>query len=396
MINKPLDKIERIDIESLVANGVAEGRALDYKQQLPAGSDADKLEFLADVSSFANASGGDILYGVVEKRDPNGQATGVPDLAVGLAGINVDAEIRRLDNMIRDGIDPRIMAVQIQAIDGFRDGPIIVVRIPKSWASPHMVKRSSRFYSRDNRGKYQLDVREIRAAFAVSESLPDKVRRFRDERLARIVADETPVALENHPRIVLHILPIAALDPTVRIDVAGLTPRAVRLPPIFYLSSSGHRFNFDGFLNYSKFPNSPYAHSYLQIFRNGALEAVEASLLREKDGRRLIPSVAYEEKLIDALGQYLGFIKDLSLQPPVFVMLALLRVKEYEMEVNMKYFSGERHPIDRDVLVLPEAVVESFTEKPASILRPAFDAVWQAAGWRQSLNYDREGNWCPQ
>jgi hypothetical protein len=48
----------------LRTNGVAEGRQLDYKEQLPISSDDDKREFLGDVTSFANTAGGDLIYGV--------------------------------------------------------------------------------------------------------------------------------------------------------------------------------------------------------------------------------------------------------------------------------------------------------------------------------------------
>jgi len=39
---------------------------LDYKRDVPGESDQDKKEFLADISSFANATGGDLIYGVDE------------------------------------------------------------------------------------------------------------------------------------------------------------------------------------------------------------------------------------------------------------------------------------------------------------------------------------------
>src|SRR6266849_668165 len=106
MIQKPLDRIEKANLDSLVANEVREGRTLDYKQQLPSDAEKNKKEFLADVSSFANATGGDLLIGVVEKRDAEGKTTGVPESVPGLAGINPDAAVRRLENMIRDGIKP--------------------------------------------------------------------------------------------------------------------------------------------------------------------------------------------------------------------------------------------------------------------------------------------------
>ncbi|MEH2303471.1 MAG: RNA-binding domain-containing protein, partial [Nostoc sp.] len=104
MINKQFDLIDKIDIDALIYNGVAEKRTLEYKEKLPGNSDDDKKEFLADISSFANASGGDIIYGIQEQRDSNNKTTGIPEAANGVGAINSDAEIRRLENIIRDGV----------------------------------------------------------------------------------------------------------------------------------------------------------------------------------------------------------------------------------------------------------------------------------------------------
>ncbi|CAG0932964.1 hypothetical protein TFLX_02826 [Thermoflexales bacterium] len=132
MINKSFDLVDKSDVDALVTNEVAEGRTLEYKEILPSGSNDDKKEFLADVSAFANAAGGDILYGITEKRDANGKTTGIPEAANGLARINVDEVTRRLDSMILDGIAPRINGIRTKAIEGFASGPVLLVRIPKS------------------------------------------------------------------------------------------------------------------------------------------------------------------------------------------------------------------------------------------------------------------------
>ena len=39
-----------------------------YKQKFPTNSDVDRKEFLADISSFANASGGDLVFGITEEN----------------------------------------------------------------------------------------------------------------------------------------------------------------------------------------------------------------------------------------------------------------------------------------------------------------------------------------
>jgi hypothetical protein len=56
MIYQAIEKIAEQDLLDLIEAKRAEGAQLDYKRELPGASDADKKEFLSDVSSFANAS----------------------------------------------------------------------------------------------------------------------------------------------------------------------------------------------------------------------------------------------------------------------------------------------------------------------------------------------------
>ena len=65
-------------IGSFLTNKVPESQRLEYKLELPKGSDGDIKEFLADVSALANTGGGHLLYGIDEERDATGQPTGLP------------------------------------------------------------------------------------------------------------------------------------------------------------------------------------------------------------------------------------------------------------------------------------------------------------------------------
>jgi predicted HTH transcriptional regulator len=67
--NFPLDEIDATVLERLKADSVREDRQLEYKEMLPGGSDEEKREFLSDVTGLANAAGGDLIYGVRERRD---------------------------------------------------------------------------------------------------------------------------------------------------------------------------------------------------------------------------------------------------------------------------------------------------------------------------------------
>src|SRR5437016_1968889 len=108
MIAEEFEAISKEDVEALIANAVSESRTIEYKEQLPGGTDDERREFLADASSFANAGGGDLIFGIREKRVANGKPTGLPETAEGLAGANPDGEKRRFEDMLRAGIDPRI------------------------------------------------------------------------------------------------------------------------------------------------------------------------------------------------------------------------------------------------------------------------------------------------
>ena len=64
MIQKRLVDLAPSDFEALVANAVAESATLEFKRSLFGNNDADKREFLADVSALANSAGGDLIFGI--------------------------------------------------------------------------------------------------------------------------------------------------------------------------------------------------------------------------------------------------------------------------------------------------------------------------------------------
>src|SRR5437899_3178998 len=121
MINTRLEDNGSAQILDLISSAVREGRSLDYKEVLPGNSDSEKKEFLADVSSFANTVGGDLLIGIAESN-------GIPTHLTGVPTEDLDKEILRLDSIIRDGIDPRIR-YQIKPVQMSGSSPVLVIRI---------------------------------------------------------------------------------------------------------------------------------------------------------------------------------------------------------------------------------------------------------------------------
>jgi hypothetical protein len=392
MMQKAIDEIGKEDIENLIATRVGERRTLDYKSQLPAGGSDERREFLYDVASFANASGGDLIFGVADERDAAGKSTGFPASAEGVVLPNPSETILRLENLVRDGIDPRIAGIQWRQIDGFPKGPVLLMRIPKSWAGPHMVivGGASRFYSRNSAGKYPLDVREIRSAFLAQAETGDRIRRFIVERLSRAMQNEAAMPLQKSI-LLIHLIPVSALDPTNAADVSKKAGSLqIDLQPIS-AGGWGARFNFDGVIVTGTPDNT-----YVQVFRSGIIEAAQGDLFLQREG--FIPSVGLERSVFVAVARYLGAQKKLELPLPICLSVALAGVKGCRLAVDQMFaFSNYLNPVplDRDVLILPDIFIEDFSTNVVTALRPAFDALWQACGLQESANYNEKGEWRP-
>ena len=392
MILKPLESIGKEDIDALLANKTTEFKTLEYKQTIPTTSKDDTKEFLADIASFANASGGDILYGISAKD-------GVPTEAIGLASCNSDATKLRLEQIIRDGLDPRLIPpVQFRFIEGFKSGPILLIRISKSWRAPHMVgpRNSSRFYARNSAGKYPLDCSEIRSAFLLTEAVSEKMHAFIKDRLAKIVSGETPLPLGDASKLVLHLLPASAFASNDVLDARMLHEETNKLPPLGEHYGHSRHLNFDGLLTYS-FQQQP--DSYCQTYRKGQIETVTTDFLISSSGNNIIPSKIYEKELICAVKTYCDALRSFNIPCPILIVISMLGVKGARMGTSLRRL--ENIPIDRDALVLPEVSLESYEllqneGDVAKLLRPAFDAVWNACGYPSSCNYDKDGKWCTE
>jgi len=391
MIAKDIDKITEKDLLDLVENSVMEWRTIEYKEYLKSNSDSDKKEFLADISSFANAMGGDIIYGISQDKE-----TGSPKQLLGVEIKNIDQEILRLESMIRDGIEPRISTVRFGKVELPDSRIALIIRIGKSWIGPHRIsfKSYDRFFSRGSNGKYRLDMAELRTAFGLSETITSKIKEFRVDRISRICSNETPVPFYDNAKIVLHLVPLISFSPAQNYEISRIALHPETMPPIFSGGFS-HRYNFDGFLTYCGGQESK-SYSYVQLFRNGIIECVEGLILKPLGENLLIPSVSYEEELVKSLHDYLSILKALDVELPTLLFLTMVGVKGYAMAIDGGFGRGSSTTIDRDILFLPEVLIESYDVVEPKILKPCFDSVWNTCGLSRSLNYDESGNWHPR
>jgi hypothetical protein len=385
----PLDSIDDRALQGLIEREVREGRVIEYKSALPGRADGDRVEFLADVSSFANASGGDILYGIKEQG-------GAPVEICGVGDTDLDAEIRRLESMMRDGIDARMPGVACRGIQTNDGKWVIAIRVPQSWAGPHMVtlKQHSRFYSRNSAGKYALDVQELRSAFAASEAVGERIRQFRLERIGKIMARETPVPLVARAMVVLHILPLASFAPGVRRDLISEGADARGLQTL-HGGLFDWRYNFDGLLGRDTPGEAGECSAYTQVFRDGRIESVSASMLGQQ-GRasKYIPSEAFERRLLEGTLALVRYADLRGITPPLALGATLIYVRGARMAVSNRLEEGSA--IDREVLHVAEVLYDGHATNISPAMRPCFDAIWNACGFRCSPNFTQTGEWNPR
>ena len=393
MITQRIDELTYANIEDLVQRQVPEGRVLDYKRELPGRTDKDVKEFLADVSSFANASGGHLVCGITTKTQ-QGRNTNIPDQIVGLGQINVEQETLRLENVIRDGIDPRIVGLRVRAITEAGKATVVVIHVPRSWNAPHMIaKGSSKFYSRTSAGKQPLDVTEIRHAFAMSESIGERIRAFRDERIGKILAGETPVPIKPGALLVVHCIPLGAFTENAAMGLDALLAASTELRPLAdgRMPITRRRNNLDGVLICTVERTDPEG-SYIQVFRNGVIEAVDGLLFAAIVERRkgIIPGSFLEDRLIILCNQARQALSSMNVASPVVVFLSLLNVRGFGVEAPNR-FASDFSLIDRQHLLLPDLLVDNVSTPAELFLRPAFDLIWQACGGTGSPFYDDKG-----
>jgi Putative DNA-binding domain len=389
--NVSFEAISERDLQDLVTAGVPEGVLIDYKLQTYGRTDAEKNEFLKDVSSFANTAGGHLVIGMAE-------SSGLPTAIAPLSGVDPDQELQRLESLARDGIEPRIVGIRMKAVLLTGGGIVIAVRVPKSWNPPHRVsaRNTNRIYGRNSAGAYELSIEELRTLFASGATASDRMRAFRAERLARIDSGEaiTRLFATDLGRLIMHIVPMASFGLAEAVDLHHAYPLHSSLRPI---ASTGYtpRINFEGLGVFFAGPDGK-CWSYTQLFRNGIIEAVKVRILTERNEMRLIPSLTFDKSILDVLPLYLGALRDLNVPPPLFVSLTLQGVRGARLGVrNADMIDNPPAAVDRDVLELPQIMIEQYgtPEDYQRAIRPAFDALWNSAGYLSSQHFDAQSRW---
>jgi len=373
------DRVSEAVLERLRENEVAEGIDLDYKRDLYAPS--DKKEFLKDASSFANTAGGDIIIGMAE----NG---GVPIELVGVDG-DLDLETRRLESLLRDRMEPRIPGIRMRAVPLTNGRRALVIRIPKSWNPPHAVlqNNSRLIFARNSAGVHEASVEEMRTMFTAGATLSDRSREFQRQRMTEIHSGEGPFSnLSGEGRLVLHIIPFSAFGSENSFD-----PRRIHgqeLTPI-WCSGFNYGYNVDGYWSGSG------RAGYVQVFRNGIIESAAGDVRAKTDEGLVLYAEEVEDNILTKIEKYMSALSHAEVSPPMFVMLAGVRMGGSVVIGKPNAVLMEKRPLRKSDLLLPVVTIEDYgrLEDYRQSLKPIFDSVWNAAGYEASRSYGPNGSW---
>ena len=376
IIEKSLEDITLDDIQQLVDDEVQEGKEIEYKEFLALDKDNHKEALLGEITSFANARGGDLIIGVPDDQ-------GTPRHVGGVPVQDLDNTIERWSNTIRRGADPKLppSVFDITELHVEDDRYVFVIRVNKSWNPLHRVTYSNKFYGRGPSGKFPLDTGEIQRRMLEAERFADDLEEFRDEQVAEFEAGDTPLPVFDGPKLVLHLVPIGAFSPGQKIDrkTAGATskirPRMLASRP----ATGGFTDNYtvDSVIVHHGVPDDGL-YEYVRTFSSGTIEMFTAWPFNPMDEGSTVLDVDMVRKALEfTLPIQLQYLDSQDIDPPVYACMSILDAEGYG--VGTGFTRRQQRALDA-VMQLPEVMIESYDTDLEEMCDQLVEYVYNAGG----------------
>jgi hypothetical protein len=396
VLSNQLSEIDEALLDAVCDEHWSESQTLDFKRVLPDTTDKAKQEFLKDVAAFANASGGDLVYGIQDSAGNAGQI--VP---IQIATDPIDPTKRRLGQILDGGLEPRVDGVTMRAVPISAGGYVLVVRVPVSFQRPHRSRSGVhwRWPVRIDTHSDELTYDQIRDSFDRSATIAERARRFRDERLTGVLSGTTGRPLRGGPRMVVHLIPLASVAGKSAADVRTLYHTGFQEFSFPDLGGATRSFNLDGLVVYPGASSADIV--YTQIFRTGAMETVRwvgALVAGDRVDQETIPSATASAVIRDGVTKFLAAAERWSIGGPAIASAALLDVGKYRFWYQQRGWFTQRNPSDRSNIILPEVWIEQLATvtNPDTIAQQLLDTLWQAFDIERCAFYDADGNWVLQ
>jgi nucleoside phosphorylase len=219
------------------------------------------------------------------------------------------------------------------------------------------------------------------------DSVLQRIRDFRGERVAKIARGEFPQNIKVHDgsKMVFHIIPSEALsDNAQSIDVERIFREdgSLYLPPLGVTGYNGPIFNLYGAVTTNaRLGETTTAYAYL--FRSGAMEGVYRFGV-DDNNNSFIVAPPFERQVIDTLKDYFAVAKKLGMHVPICVFLSFCNMRGCRLrDVREGLGFYESQPFSEDMIAPKEVLIENYSEEMSLKMADLFTVIWNAFGFRR-------------
>jgi hypothetical protein len=372
----------RAEIRRLVDEQVHESRKLDYKQSVSLDSKKARREIAKDISSFANETGGAVIYGIPEDRKSHKVA--VPMKPYGIAPLR-DFETR-VENVCADLISPRLPDLNIRRVETeCEDKVVYVVWHPESWFAPHMVEGDDRrYYRRGELRAMKMTEREVRDKYAQVRSALGRLDEFLDSKEVNFYTD---LSLDRMTHFVC--APILLVPDRIEVSGGAVKEWLDEHENFTYgwkPSSQGVRAGVDLFVQVESARSRGMPDTYCEIHRNGTISHAKTAPFADND-RTELHVVDMLKRLDSFLSFCCDFYKEVGYCEPLRLRLRITRCKTLSFFFMPNREFAAQDPAAKIALrgadTFQVDVYESgpqLIHSPKAVLKKAADAVYQSFG----------------
>jgi len=132
----------------------------------------------------------------------------------------------------------------------------------------------------------------------------------------------------------------------------------------------------------------------LRLCRNGTIELVDSyAVQRGHAPEPVLFPLNLERDVVTFIEHWMEtLMKPLGVRLPAVVCLSITGIRGFELHIDNRRPHAPKLTFDRDVLSFRPVAIDG-VQDPRTLLKPTFDALWQAAGEDRSRGYSPTGEW---
>lgn len=367
---KSLLDCDENDLNEILNNpDYAESEYLDYKANFSlleySKSDTQNrnkalAEFRSDVCSFANSSGGYLIYGV---RDNKGIAAEI----VGIDILDNNTEKFQLDRKNNlNPVMPKMPSLQFKFVLVSNERYVVIIHVQSDYYAPYIFLENEidyRIFKRVGNGKRSVGYVELKNMFTNSLSVESEIAKYRQERIRYFRSMEDTDEHIHSQFLLLHIIPDTFMDSVHKKNLFLLSQiKRIRFQDIFndYSCSNWPIPNVDGlrFVGYyfkeeCQLTNNCIAEAFQPLYQMLNVESTANDNLYFAHG-------AVWGDINNTVLNYIEKMKGIIDTQRIFVGISIIGCKGVITEKNFP--SLYKAEIDRDTIICPLTVFDDITD----------------------------------